>query len=76
MSKGANVPVGTVIQKVLKESKTPISTYEIAKLSKISWSTANTHCYKLKDMGLIDGKLEIAKVGAARKMLWWINGGK
>jgi len=74
MAKGGNVPVGTVIQKVLKESKTPLSTYEIAKLSKISWSTANTHCYKLKDMGQIDGKLEIAKVGAARKMMWWANG--
>ena len=76
MAKGGNVPVGSVIQKVLKESKTPLSTYEIAKLSKISWSTANTHCYKLKDTGVIDGKLEVAKVGAARKMMWWANGKK
>ena len=71
MAKGGNVPVGTVIHKVLKDSKTPLTTYELAKSAKISWSTANTHCYKLKDQGLIDGKLEVAKVGAAKKMLWW-----
>ena len=73
MAKGSNIPVGTVIQKILKDSKDPLSTYEIAKLAKISWSTANTHCYKLKDESLIDGKLETAKVGAGRKMLWWVK---
>ncbi|NOR84745.1 HTH domain-containing protein [archaeon] len=67
-----NIPVGEVIVRFLKESKTPLSTYEIAKKASISWSTANTHCYKLKDEGIIDGKLEMADVGASKKMLWWI----
>ncbi len=68
-----NIPVGEVIVKLLRESKTPLSTYELAKKSKISWSTANTHCYKLKDVGIVDGKLETADIGASKKMLWWLK---
>lgn len=69
-----NMPVGTVIQKLLRDAKGALSTYEIAKRAKISWSTANTHCYKLKDQGIIDGELEVAEVGAGRKMMWKIKG--
>ena len=68
-----NIPVGEVVLKLLRESKVSLSTYEIAKKASISWSTANTHCYKLKDEGLIDGKLEMADVGSSKKMLWWIK---
>ncbi|MCK4555437.1 MAG: hypothetical protein KAT83_02425 [Candidatus Aenigmarchaeota archaeon] len=65
-----NIPVGTVIQKMLKDAKGSLSTYEIAKRAKISWSTANTHCYKLKDQNVVEGELEVADVGAGRKMMW------
>lgn len=68
-----NIPVGEVVLKLLRDAKKPISTYEIAKKASISWSTANTHCYKLKDEGIIDGKLEMADVGSSKKMLWWIK---
>jgi len=65
-----NVPVATVIRRILKEAKKPLSTYEIAKRAKISWSTANTHCYKLKDQGVIEGELKVAEVGSGKKMMW------
>lgn len=66
----SNVPVGEVILKLLKENKQPLSTYEIAKKIGISWSTANTHCYKLKDEGKVKGEWKKADVGLGRKMLW------
>lgn len=69
----ANIPVGEVILKTLKDNKEPLSTYEIAKKIGISWSTANTHCYKLKDEGKIKGELKRAEVGAGRKMLWFLK---
>ena len=63
--------VSEMILKLLKSSKKPLSTYQIAKKLNISWSTANTHCYKLKDEGKIEGKMESAKIGSTKKMLWW-----
>jgi Mn-dependent DtxR family transcriptional regulator len=68
-----NVPVGKVIEKLLKDEKKPLSTYQIAKKIGVSWSTANTHCYKLKDEGKLHGEMKRAEVGAARKMLWWLD---
>ncbi|MEA1924673.1 MAG: hypothetical protein U9M95_02280 [Candidatus Altiarchaeota archaeon] len=38
----------------LNKAKKPLSTYQIAKNANISWSTANTHCYKLKSIGVLD----------------------
>ena len=52
--------------------KNSLSTYTIAKEVGLSWSTANIHCYKLKGEGKIDGKVEHAKVGANKKMMWWM----
>ncbi len=71
--KGDNVSVDILTEKILRSSKQPLSTYEIAKRAKISWSTANIHCYKLKSEGKIDGKLEKAEVGSGKKMVWWIG---
>ncbi len=68
-----NISVDTITQKILKTSRQPLSTYEIAKRAKISWSTANIHCYKLKSEGKINGKLEKAEVGSGKKMIWWIG---
>ena len=73
MNKETNIPVSEIIQRILNESKEPLSTYELAKKAKISWSTANTHCYKLKDQGILDGRLEVAEVGSGRKMLWFMK---
>ncbi|NPA38497.1 MAG: winged helix-turn-helix transcriptional regulator [Candidatus Nanohaloarchaeota archaeon] len=57
---------------LLKKEKKPLSTYQIAKKIGISWSTANTYCYKMKDKGLIKGKEQVAKVGMNKKMVWWV----
>ncbi len=65
--------VDEVTLKILKKHKRPISTYELAKQAGISWSTANTHCYKLKSEGVIKGKLETAKIGNSKKMVWWVG---
>lgn len=68
-----NITVDQITQQILKKSKLPISTYELAKQANISWSTANIHCYKLKSEGKIKGKIEQANVGQGKKMLWWIG---
>ena len=68
-----NVPVSEMILKVLKESSEPVSTYELAKKVGISWSTANTHCYKLKDAGKIDNKEIVQKIGAGKKVIWFLK---
>ena len=68
-----NITVDQITQQILKKSKLPISTYELAKQANISWSTANIHCYKLKSEGKIKGKLEKANIGQGKKMLWWIG---
>ena len=61
------------ILKILRKSKLPLSTYKIAKKSNIVWSTANSHCYKLKTMKLLDSKAEESKFGAGEKIVWWIK---
>ncbi len=75
MTKRENVPVSVIIQKILGESKEPLSTYEIAKKANLSWSTVNIHSYKLKDQGIIDCRLEVAEVGSGKKMLWFLKKG-
>ncbi len=69
----SNVPVDESILKLLKESSEPVSTYEIAKKLGISWSTANTHCYKLKDAGKVDSKEIVPKIGAGKKIVWFLK---
>ncbi len=64
--------VDELIQATLRESKKPLSTYEIAKHAPLSWSTANTHCYKLKSFGILEGKYEEARIGIKR-IIWWLK---
>ena len=71
--KHENLSIDALTEKILKTSRQPLSTYQIAKQVKISWSTANIHCYKLKSEGKIDGKMEKAEVGSGKKMIWWIG---
>ncbi len=71
--KHENLSIDALTEKILKTSRQPLSTYQIAKQAKISWSTANIHCYKLKSEGKIDGKMEKAEVGSGKKMVWWIG---
>jgi len=68
-----NVSVSEMILKALKESSAPVSTYELAKKLGISWSTANTHCYKLKDAGKIDNKEIVQRIGAGKKVVWFMK---
>lgn len=64
------------IIKLLKRVAVPLSTYQIAKILKISWSTANLHCYKLKTFGKIDGTPKESKFGLGEKMVWWVGKGE
>ena len=57
------------IIKILRRSKQPISTYEIAKQCRFSWSTANSHCYKLQSLGFIEGEVE--EFPLERKKIIW-----
>ncbi|MBU4246649.1 MAG: winged helix-turn-helix domain-containing protein [Nanoarchaeota archaeon] len=61
----------SAIRHVLFSSKKPLSTYEIAKKTGISWSTANMHCFKLKSQGVFNNKRE-SSVGRRKKVVWWI----
>jgi DNA-binding CsgD family transcriptional regulator len=56
------------ILRILKQKT--LSTYQLAKELKVSWSTVNTHCYKLKSLGLVENTLEKPKFGR-EKVLWW-----
>ncbi len=64
------------IIKHLKKSPEPLSTYQIAKDLKISWSTANSHCFKLKSFGKIEGEFKESKFGQGMKMVWWVGRGE
>ena len=64
------VSVEEAIINLLKKEKKGLTTYQIAKKLGISWSTANTYCYKLKDKGIIKGEEKVAKVGLSKKMVW------
>ena len=66
-------PLDEEIVKILKQAERPLSTYEIAKKLKISWSTANLHCYKLKAMGVLKSKSVESKFGLKEKMVWWVR---
>ena len=65
--------VDKLVRDALKKSVQPISTYDIAKKLKVSWSTANIHCYKLKAYGYIDSKEDEVKIGVKR-VVWWLRG--
>ena len=66
--------IDLLIESTLKDAGKPISTYLLAKKTELSWSTINAHCYKLKSMGIIDCKMETAKIGQRKKLLWWLQG--
>lgn len=65
--------IDELIEKTLKKAGNPLSTYQLAKDTELSWSTINAHCYKLKSMGIIGGKLDFKKIGQRKKLLWWIE---
>lgn len=56
-----------------ENTPTPASTYAISEALGISWSTANAHCYQLKDAGRITGELVLADIGSGRKMMWGLK---
>jgi predicted transcriptional regulator len=62
-------PIDKLIVNTLKSVKKPQSTYRIAKDAELSWSTVNSHCYKLKSMGYLDSKVQTSKFGG--KTLFW-----
>lgn len=62
--------IDKLIIDTLKKHK-KLTTYQLAKQTKLSWSTVNSHCYKLKSMDAVDGKMEPARVGSRKKVIWW-----
>ncbi len=69
---GIDAPIEILIIKTLKGNREPLSTYSIAKLLGVSWSTVNAHCYKLKSTGTIDGRMESSQLGQ-KKVVWYLE---
>ena len=65
-------PIDRLIVRIIKKSKRPMSTYMISKNAKLSWSTINTHCYKLMSIGVLDSRIEETPFGQ-KKILWKVK---
>ncbi|HEX54538.1 MAG: hypothetical protein DRO95_04105 [Candidatus Altiarchaeales archaeon] len=61
--------IDDIIMEILEKSDKPMTTYKIAKEGKIAWSTANTHCYKLKALGILEEKTIRTEIGQ-KKVVW------
>jgi ribosomal protein S25 len=59
----------SLIQDVLRKSRKPLSTYELAKKTGVSWSTANIHCFKLKTAGVVKNRVE-QRLGSRMRVIW------
>jgi len=64
--------IDRAILSAIKNARQPLSTYGIAKDTKISWSTANIHCYKLKSIGVISENKQQSRFGQS-KVFWHIR---
>lgn len=62
--------IDRLILNAVKEAKNPISTYDVAKKTGISWSTASSHCYKLMAFGILESKSEKSRAGVGHKIMW------
>jgi Mn-dependent DtxR family transcriptional regulator len=62
-------PIDKVIVEMIRGEKKPVSTYKLAKETKLSWSTVNSHCYKLKSFGILDMASHSSPFGR-KKLLW------
>lgn len=60
--------IKTLILNLLKKGE--LSTYEIAKVLKISWSTANVHLYMLKSENKIKKRESLKKIGSGKTIYW------
>ncbi len=63
--------IDETILKMLRESREPLSTYDIAKRLNISWSTANIHLKDLLLKDMVKSKEEMIK--SKRRVVWWIE---
>jgi predicted transcriptional regulator len=68
-------PIERSIVGTLKKEGKPLSTYRLAKKSKISWSAVNLHCYKLKYLGVLDSKTKKSPYGQ-KKVIWTLSNNK
>lgn len=59
----------SLIQDLLRKSRKPLSTYELAKKTGVSWSTANIHCFKLKTAGVVKNRVE-QRLGSRMRVIW------
>ena len=65
-------PIDRLIIIALKSNKKPLTTYQVAKQVNLAWSTANSHCYKLKSLGIINMKTMKSSFGQ-KKVFWSIS---
>ena len=65
-------PIDKVIVEMIRGEKKPVSTYKLAKETKLSWSTDNSHCYKLKSFGILD-MASLKTPFGQKKMLWHVK---
>ncbi len=59
------------ILKILRESKEPLSTYEVAKEMNVAWSTANIHLKDLQLRGMVKNREDLVK--SKRRIVWWVE---
>jgi len=59
------------ILQVLRESGKPLTTYQIAKKAKVSWSTANVHLKDLQLRNLVKSKEDVIK--SRKSKIWWME---
>jgi len=68
-SVASSTNLDSLIQDLLRKSRKPLSTYELAKKTGVSWSTANIHCFKLKTAGVVKNRVE-QRLGARMRVIW------
>ncbi len=62
-------PIDRLIIIALKSNGKALTTYQVAKQANLAWSTANSHCYKLKSLGLVNMKTVMSSFGQ-KKVFW------
>lgn len=65
-------PIDKALVDMIRGEKKPVSTYKLAKETKLSWSTVNSHCYKLKAFGILDMSSNKSRFGQ-KKLLWYVK---
>ena len=66
--------IDTLILNKIKKSDNGLNTYELSKMTNISWSTINIHCFRLLAMDHIISKLYDDSL-QRKKRIWTVKRG-